>query len=124
MTLQPGTFFSISHKTVDSDRFKKLSPYAKAAYYAFKRAYNGRNNGNLVMSSCMMAEKINCGSYKAAKAIIELINARIIEITCRACRGDNPKATEYRLLEHKCDITGMRAGAASSVPLARKENRK
>jgi hypothetical protein len=121
MTYQPGTFFSISHKTVDSARFKKLSPHAKAAYYAFKRTYNGHNNGSLVISSRMMAEQINCGHDKAATAIRELIDARIIEITRTASGGDTPRATEYRLLEHKCDVTGMRAGAAS-VPLAQKEN--
>jgi hypothetical protein len=121
MTYQPGRFFSISHKSVDSARFKKLSPYAKAAYFAFKRAYNGRNNGALGMGSLMMAERINCGSYKAAKAIKELIAARIIEVATRAQRGENGRVAEYRLLEHKCDVTGMRAGAASSVPLVKKE---
>jgi len=123
MTYQPGMFFSVSHKTVHSARFKKLSPYAKAAYLAFKRAYNGHNNGGLVMSSRMMAEGINCSLDKSGKAIKELVSARLVEITRRACRGDNPRATEYRLLEHKCDVTGMRAGAASSVPLAQKENK-
>jgi hypothetical protein len=121
MTYLPGTFFSISHKTVDSARFKKLSPYAKAAYYAFKRAYNGHNNGNLVMGSLMMAERINCSQGKASYAIGELIAGRFVEVTVRAQRGKNGRVAEYRLLENKCDVTGMRAGAAS-VPLAQKEN--
>ncbi|HEY8006081.1 MAG TPA: hypothetical protein VIE66_04595 [Methylocella sp.] len=121
MTYTPGTFFSVPHKIVDSARFRKLSPYAKAAYYAFKRAYNGHNNGNLVMSSRMMAEEINCSLGKASTAIKELVNARFVEITVRAWRGENSKATEYRLLEHKCDVTGMRAGAASNVPTKPKE---
>lgn len=96
MSYAPGTFFAVSHKTIDSARFRKLSPYAKSAYFAFKRAYNGHNNGALVMSSRMMAERINCGHDKAAKALLELIKARIIEITRVACGGDNPRATEYR----------------------------
>jgi len=121
MTYQPGTFFSVSHKSVDSARFKKLSPYAKAAYFVFKRAYNGHNNGALAMSSRMMEDKIGCSVGKASTAIKELVSSRFIEITCPAWRGDNPKATEYRLLEHKCDVTGMRAGVAS-VPLVQKEN--
>jgi hypothetical protein len=116
MTYQPGTFFSVAHKTVDSARFQKLSPYAKAAYYAFKRTYNGHNNGNLVMSSRMMAERINCGHDWAAKAIKVLVKTKFIEITSPATRGETPRAAAYRLLEHKCDVSGMRAGAASSVP--------
>jgi hypothetical protein len=122
VTYQPGTFFSVTHKSVDSTRFKQLSAYAQAAYYAFKRAYNGHNNGNLVMSSRMMAERINCSSHKAAEAIIELLNARFIEIAVVACRGVNPRATAYRLIEHKCDVSGMRAGAASTLPSRTKDD--
>jgi hypothetical protein len=121
MTYKPGTFFSTSYNVVDSTRFKKLSAYAQAAYYAFKRAHNGKNNGNLVMSSRMMAQRINCSPDKAAKAILELGDARLLEMTTDYVRGDDAQARAYRLLEHKCNVSGMRAGAASSVnkPLKR-----
>jgi hypothetical protein len=120
MTYQPGTFFSISHKSVDSGRFKKLSANAKVAYFVFKRAYNGHNNGNILMSSRMMAERLNCSHPTASRAIIELTQARIVEVTCRDEYGPEPKARTYRLLEHKCDVSGMRAGKASTIA-AKKE---
>jgi hypothetical protein len=120
MTLQPGTFLTVSHKIMGSPRFKKLSPYAKVAYFVLKHAYNGHNNGNILMSSRMMAQRINCSSHKAAEARIELIGGRFIEMTADYIRGDKPHARTYRLLEHKCDVSGMRAGDASVMPAKRR----
>lgn len=45
----------------------------------------------------------------------ELIGAGLIEQTSKATFGDDPKAACYRLLDRKCDITGMRANQPSNV---------
>jgi hypothetical protein len=67
------------------------------------------------MSSRMMAERLNCSYPTASRVIIELVKAKLIEATCRDEYGRAPKARTYRLMDHKCDVSGMRAGKASSI---------
>ena len=74
-----GTFFLVSHKVFDGAAYHSLSPTARAAYYEFLRLYNGSNNGNLLMSSRMMAGRLGCRKTAAAAAIVELLKARFIE---------------------------------------------
>ena len=115
MTYKPGTFFTVAYKSVDARRYRKLSCNAKAAYFEFQRIYYGHNNGNLLMSSRMMAKRLGVGKTLGAECILELTTARFIEVTCRDEYGQKPKARTYRLMEYKCDVSGIRAWQASSV---------
>jgi hypothetical protein len=112
---EPGTFSIFHHKVFDGKAFRALPALARCAYFEFIRAYNGRNNGDLVMSARMMAELLGCGRTCAAEAIRQLVDARLIEMTGASVFGEKPLARTYRIIDRKCDISGMRAGWASNV---------
>ena len=65
-------FIQIYDFEMDCAAYRHLSVYARALLIEFRRAYNGHNNGKIVMSVRQAAKLIGCNKDTAAKAINEL----------------------------------------------------
>ncbi len=65
-------FVSIYHWEMDLPAYRHLSTYGRALLMEFRKAYNGQNNGEIVMSVRQAAKLINCDKKTAAKKIKEL----------------------------------------------------
>lgn len=64
-------FAYVPHRMMDSEAWKKLSPYAEACYLAIKKKYNGKNWNNLSLTYSEMKHKMS--SATLSKAMTELV---------------------------------------------------
>ncbi|CAJ0890845.1 hypothetical protein AMST5_04084 [freshwater sediment metagenome] len=87
----------------------RLSPLARCAWLAFGFAYNGGNNGRLIMSSRMLADRLGCSKSAAAEAINELLRWGFLDKTRASDFGKTKSASEYRLTHLPCNSTGAPA---------------
>lgn len=104
-----GRFLKLDHWLMDTDAFRHASAYAQALYGHLKRRYAGpgTNNGKLYLSVREAATLLNCSKSTAAIAFQELIELGFIRVSKPS--GFSVKhraATEYRLTEFTCDVTG------------------
>jgi hypothetical protein len=102
-----GSFVALERYIMQSMAFRSLSPNARAAYLEVCFGYDGSNNGRIVLSSQMLAERLHRDKSTAARALSELEHLGFI--ACRskgAFRRKMPHASEWRLTAHKCDVTG------------------
>jgi hypothetical protein len=92
----------------ESKAWTDLSTDARALYILLKQKYRGINNGRIVLSVRQACENLQIGKTTAAKAFEELEAHGFIEIVIRGSfnsRKDR-RATEWRLTEHSCDVSG------------------
>jgi hypothetical protein len=108
-------FFKLNRRTFESNAFRGLSVTARAAYIEIGIRFFGANNGAISVSSRWLGERLGTGKSTAARALKELVNAGIIEITSRGSWADEPEASCYRLMDRKCDISGLRANQPSNI---------
>jgi DNA-binding transcriptional regulator YhcF (GntR family) len=71
------------------------------------RCHNGSNNGQIALSVRDAAKRCNISNDTAALAFTQLEDAGLIE---RVMKGSfkqrNRRASEYRILWLRCDVTG------------------
>ncbi|TXN06693.1 hypothetical protein FV222_04835 [Methylobacterium sp. WL103] len=92
----------------DSKAWTDLSTDARALYILLKQKYRGINNGRIILSVRQACENLQIGKTTAAKAFQELEVHGFIEIVIRGSfdgRKDG-RATEWRLTEHECNVSG------------------
>jgi hypothetical protein len=102
-----GSFIAVERYIMQSIAFRSLTANARAAYLEVCFGYDGANNGRIILSSQMLADRINRNKSTAARALNELERLGFVE--CRSRGGFNcklPHASEWRLTAHKCDATG------------------
>lgn len=93
---------------LQSEAWKDLSAEGRALYVLLKQVYKGINNGRLILSIRQASEALHVSKTTAPKAFAELVSHGFIEIHIRGSfegRKDR-RATEWRLTEHNCDVTG------------------
>ena len=84
-----------------------LTAAARAVYLELAARYNGRNNGALALSARDAARRCNINKDTACRAFHELAEHGFIE--CVTPGGFSRKvrhATEWRLTQYRCDVTG------------------
>jgi hypothetical protein len=102
-----GSFIAVERYIMQSIAFRSLTPNARAAYLEVCFGFDGSNNGQILLSSQMLADRINRNKSTAARALQELEQLGFVE--CRSRGGFScklPHASEWRLTAHKCDLTG------------------
>lgn len=106
-------FLMLERYLVQSDAWRACTPNERAAYLELKWRYKGTNNGSIVLSVRELAAALNIGKNAADKALKDLEAKGFIEIVIRS--GFNVKikrASEYRLTEYACDVSGELATKA------------
>lgn len=90
-----------------SSAWKKLDVTAKALYVEIKGAYDGHNNGRIGYSIREAEQALHIGKSTAARAFERLERAGFIVSTTKGSFSRKVRhATEWRLTEHACDLTG------------------
>lgn len=87
--------------------FQSLSPNARSVYIEIKWRYDGTNNGRIGLGERDLAAELGIGRDTARRALQELLTTGFI--TKAKASGFNIKhraATEWRLTEYTCDVTG------------------
>jgi hypothetical protein len=92
---------------LNSSAWARLSTAERAVYIEIARVYDGKNNGQLGLSARMAAKRCRISKDTASRAFKTLEKGRFIEIRTRGAFSRKCRhATEYRLMEHRCDVTG------------------
>lgn len=100
-------FIMIDGYVKRSAAWKALTPNARAVYIELKWRYDGTNNGRIGLGERELAAELNTGRETARRALSELIEKGFVTKT--KLSGFNVKhraATEWRLTEYLCDLTG------------------
>jgi hypothetical protein len=103
-----GPFVRLDLFMMESAAWRSLTPAARAVYTEVRRRYNGSNNGSIALSVRDAAARCNINKDTAAKAFVTLQERGFIE--CVTPGGFTRKvrhATEWRLLNERCDKTGV-----------------
>jgi hypothetical protein len=118
------------HYLLKSPAWQELSANARSIYIEISRRYagDGSNNGNIPYSVREAAASLRIGKSTAGRAIEELQkNGFIVMAKPGAFSLKTRHATEWRLTEFPCDVTGQSATKdfmrwslqkQNSVPLA------
>jgi len=107
-----GRFVMLTHDMIKSAAWQSLDGNEQALYVHFASRFDGKNNGRIAFSVREAAQALNISKDTGARTIKVLIDRGLIEIVKRSAfnlkRGPD-KATEYRLTEYPCNVTGKAA---------------
>jgi DNA-binding transcriptional MocR family regulator len=101
-----GSFVAVERYIMQTIAWRSLTPNARASYLEVYYGYDGVNNGRILLSSQMLADRLNRNKSTAARALKELEQYGFIE--CQSKGGFNcklPHASEWRVTALKCDVT-------------------
>jgi hypothetical protein len=102
-----GSFVRLDSFMMESAAWRSLTAAARVVYIEVRRRFNGVNNGWITLSVRDAAERCNINKDTARKALATLQDLGFIE--CVTPGGFTRKvrhATEWRLLDERCDKTG------------------
>ena len=100
-------FLMIEEYVMRSPAWRALTPNDRNAYLELKRRYDGLNNGRIGLGNRELADAMNVGRDTARRSLDNLTEKGFV--TKAKASGFNTKhraATEWRLTEYKCDVTG------------------
>ena len=93
----------------ESAAWQHLSTAGRALYVLLKQRYKGMNNGRIILSVRQASDNLNISKTSASKAFRELQALGFVEVVIVGSfdsRKDG-RATEWRLTEHSCDVSGQ-----------------
>ncbi len=97
----------IYHMTLRTAAWKSLDAVARALYVEILSRYNGSNNGRIPYSIREGAAALRIGKTKSAVGLKDLQDRGFIAaITRGGFNRKNRHATEWRITEFACDVTG------------------
>jgi DNA-binding transcriptional regulator YhcF (GntR family) len=102
-------YVSLTHWMMRTSAWRNLDCVSRAAYVEIKSRYAGpgTNNGKIPFSLREMAEALNVSKMTAMRALEKLQERGFIIQTKRGAFSFKVRhATEWRLTEHPCDVTG------------------
>jgi len=108
-----GRFVMLYQDLIESVAWKSLNGDARSLYLNVAAKYNGKNNGRISFSAREAAPALNISRATTARAFRNLIDRGFITIAKRSgfnLKRGQDRATEYRLTEYPCNVTGKRAG--------------
>ncbi|MCJ2039306.1 helix-turn-helix domain-containing protein [Methylobacterium sp. J-059] len=108
-TSKAGRHSRIYHWFYDTPAWQSLNAGARATYLMLLRRYvgPGTNNGAIPLSVREIADELQVGKSTAAEFLAQLQERGFITVTIRGTfTHKNRRATEWRLTEYPCDVTG------------------
>ncbi|WP_421360266.1 hypothetical protein [Agrobacterium rosae] len=100
-------FIMIDGYVKRSAAWKALTPVDRNAYIEVKWKYDGLNNGRIGLGCRELAEELGMGRDTANRALEALQEKGFIrKARASAFNVKNRAATEWRLTEYSCDVTG------------------
>jgi len=100
------------HWLTDSEAWRDLDTVARCVYLQLARRYGGpdSNNGRIPCSLLELADELTISKQTAMRALDKLQDhGFIIMVKQGAFRLKHRHATEWRLTEFRCDVTGAMA---------------
>jgi hypothetical protein len=94
---------------LESEAWKALSHVERSGYVEFCKAYNGGNNGRIAMSVRDLKKLLGCSDATACRTSARLEEVGLIRPVKRGVYtklAQTRRATEWRLTDYKCDVTG------------------
>lgn len=105
-------FFKVFRYVMNSPAYASLSLAARAALVEVTHGYNGSNNGRIILSVRQLAERMGCAINTAHRALQELVDKGFIEPRVKGAFSNKfMRATEWRLNDRHCDVTGKQSQA-------------
>ena len=107
-----GNFVMLYHDMIARAAWKSLNGNAQALYVHIAARYNGKNNGWISFSAREAAQVLHSSKETAARPIKFLIDRGFITVAKRSgfnLKRGQDRATEYRLTEYSCNVTGKPA---------------
>ena len=102
-------YVRLTYGMMQSQAWRSLDGNARAIYVELAMLYCGTNNGRIGFSARQAARAIQVSKATAARAMVHLQERGFI-VAMRKGRFDLKRhATEWRLTEFKCDLTGQPA---------------
>jgi DNA-binding transcriptional MocR family regulator len=102
-----GRFVQLHHWMLNSPAWRALKASSRAVYVELSMRYNGFNNGTLALSARDAARLCNINKDTATQAFRQLIEHGFIErVTPGGFSCKVRHATEWRLTDSRCDVTG------------------
>ena len=108
-TITPKRYVMMYHWIMETPAWKSLDGNARAIYLEMARRYAGpgSTNGKIAYSARQAAENLHISKDTANRALNALQDRGfIVVVTKGAFSRKNPHATEWRLTEFDCDVTG------------------
>ena len=100
-------FIMIESYVKRSGAWRALTPVERATYLEVKWRYDGLNNGRIGLGCRELADEIGMGRDTASRALDGLVDKGFIKkAKPSAFNVKNRAATEWRLTEYRCDVTG------------------
>ena len=97
------------HWMMDKPAWQSLSGNQRALYVAISARYNGSNNGRIHFSDREAARAVHVSKSTAARGLAVLAERGFIVAVTRGgfnVKNKEAQATEWRLTEFNCDVTG------------------
>jgi helix-turn-helix protein len=109
-SIKPERYVMLMHWMLKSEAWNACNAVERAIYLLLALRYNGQNNGTISLSVREIADNLKIGKTTASMAIKGLVEKGFIVVMkkgafSRKCRH----ATEWRLTEYPCHVTGARA---------------
>jgi Helix-turn-helix domain len=101
-----GRFWAVPHFMLQTHAWRRLSPYARAAWLEIGALYVGDNNGRIAVPARWLADRLNVSKNTAMRAILELMTLGFLEKTQSSSFTQKRRAAEYRFTHLKCNRTG------------------
>lgn len=99
-------FLALERYLLQSPAWRCLDPVARAAYVKIAQAYDGKNNGRIVLSARMLADGLGVSKDTAARKLRFLQEHGFIELVKHAAFNMKQRhCAEYRLTAFRCDVT-------------------
>ena len=108
-TTKAERYVRLTHGMMETKAWQALDSSARAIYVELAMLYRGNNNGRIGLSVRQAAEAIQASRATAARALVHLQERGFIVATTRGRFKFKRHATEWRLTEFKCDLTGQPA---------------
>jgi DNA-binding MarR family transcriptional regulator len=100
-------YIRLHHYLLKTSAWLGLSTAARAAYVQLAFRYNGSNNGRIAYSVRDAAAECRLKKDTASRAFKELVDGGFIEATRNGGLSRKTRlASEWRLTEYRCDLTG------------------
>ena len=102
-------YVRLTHRMMQTQAWQGLDRNARAVYVELAMLYRGNNNGSIGFSARQAARSIRVSKATAARAMIVLQDRGFIVATTKGRFDLKRHATEWRLTEFRCDLTGQPA---------------
>ena len=101
-------YIQLFRYVLNSPAYTSLTAAARSALIEVNHGYNGSNNGRIVLSVRNVAKRMNCANNTAMRALQELVEKGFIEAQVKGSyRVEFRRATEWRLNDRRCNVTGV-----------------